>query len=124
MKKNTDIILIWVGILEMVALTSIFLFSPSVTRILIAVVLCLIYFHSFLLKIGVTGAASPFRQFAAGFVGFKCNTKPMLAILTDWHYLYSLISTFSKSDDSDGCDGFSYIADLLSSPSLPSFFFK
>ena len=30
----------------------------------------------------------------------------MLAILTDWHYLYSLISTFSKSDDSDGCDGF------------------
>lgn len=56
--------------------------------------------------VGVTGAASPFRQFAAGFVGFKGNTKPMLAILTDWHYLYSLISTFSKSDDSDGSDGF------------------
>ena len=31
----------------------------------------------------------------------------MLAILTDWHYLYSLISTYTKSDDSDGCDGFS-----------------
>ena len=30
----------------------------------------------------------------------------MLAILTDWHYLYSHISGFSKSDDSDGCDGF------------------
>ena len=30
----------------------------------------------------------------------------MLAILTDWHYLYRHISTFSKSDDSDGCDDF------------------
>ena len=30
----------------------------------------------------------------------------MLAILTDWHYLYSLMSSFSKYDDSDGCDGF------------------
>ena len=30
----------------------------------------------------------------------------MLAILTDWHYLYSLMSSFSKNDDSDGCDGF------------------
>ena len=30
----------------------------------------------------------------------------MLAILTNWHYLYSLISIFSKSDDSDGCDDF------------------